>query len=405
MLQNLFNLKTHYNEIYFIKGEVKLFNSIDQSIIKEFKKILIKLNNKKINFKIYKKGMNTKYLISFLDNQIKNFYPLNYKYQWSNYNFFKNYFKNYEYKYNPKIFHKINASLDRFSIWEVKKIFPFLPFYFKKPHKKSKEFINRFFPSIYYKGSAFSGEKHFMGFHGHYYEKTKYIKTGTEKVISFLKDSESKENYKMMLKGNANENYFHYFKKAHFNYQYSDYIKLDRNSVVLNCGVESGEEIKLYNNVKKIYNIDPGKDGYLDKSVKYILKKTKTKNYFLGYALYTNDGVYTKLEKNLKNKVKTLKEIVKIHKINKIDLIKSDIEGAERYMVNDLIDICKRFNSQLAISIYHTNQQRKKDEELYDTVNIPLKLIDKLKSKYDFHFNIYGYERWEGVLYCIPKFG
>ena len=94
---------------------------------------------------------------------------------------------------------------------------------------------------------------------------------------------------------------------AHKNYQYSDYIKLDKNSIILNCGVESGVEIKLFNNVKIIYNIDPGKNKYLDKSVKYILRKTKTKNYFLNYALYTQDGIYTKHEKDLTHKIKTLK--------------------------------------------------------------------------------------------------
>ena len=105
--------------------------------------------------------------------------------------------------------------------------------------------------------------------------------------------------------------------------------------------------------------------------------------------------------------ISTLKEIIDKHKINRIDLIKSDIEGAERYMVNDLIEICNKFNYQLAISIYHPNYERdskiKYNEMLYDLVDIPSRLIEKLKDKYNFFFGHYSYERWEGIFYAIPK--
>jgi FkbM family methyltransferase len=403
MLQNIFSLKTNLNFLYFIKNEIKLLDSIDPNIIKEFKKIIIKINKKNVNFHIFKKGMNKKYLLSFVDNRTKNFYPFDYHNQWSNYNFFKNYLKFSNYEFNSKAFQKINYYLKRFSNWKVKKIYSFLPIYIKKPNKNSKELINKYFPKFFFKDDAFTKKKNFLGFHGYYYEKTNYINYGAKKVASLLNDTNSKYNYKMMLNGNAHQNWKNYFNKAHLNYQYSDYIKLNKNSVILNCGVESGIEIKLFNNVKKIYNIDPGKNKYLDKTVKYILKKTQTKNYFLSYALYTQKGIYTKFEKNLTHKVVTLKDIIQKYSIDKIDLIKSDIEGAERYMIDDLIEICNKFNCQLAISIYHTNHDLKEDEKLFDNVDLPLRLMNKLKNKYNFYFNIYTYERWEGIFYCIPK--
>ena len=403
MLKNLFNLKTTFDQIYFKNNEVKLLNSIDKSIIKEIQSILNKINNKNINFQIFKKGMNKKYLVSFIDNRERNFFPIDYKNRWSNYNFFKYYFKYSNYRFNIKAFHKINEHLKWFSNWNIKKIFSPLNIYLKKPNANSKEFLNKHLPRIFIKDASFFKKKHFLGFHGFYYEKTNYIKSGSKKVILSLNDNRSKYNYEMMINGNSHDNWKNYFNKAHKNYQYSDYIKLDKNSIILNCGVESGVEIKLFNNVKIIYNIDPGKNKYLDKSVKYILRKTKTKNYFLNYALYTQDGIYTKHEKDLTHKIKTLKEIIEEKKIKKIDLIKSDIEGAERYMVNDLIEICKKFKCQLAISIYHTNHALKEDEKLFDCVDIPLKLMNGLNSKYKFYFNIYTYERWEGILYCIPK--
>ena len=44
---------------------------------------------------------------------------------------------------------------------------------------------------------------------------------------------------------------------------------------------------------KKSYNIDPGADKYLDKTVNYILEKSKAKQNFIESALYSSDGVYT----------------------------------------------------------------------------------------------------------------
>ena len=72
-------------------------------------------------------------------------------------------------------------------------------------------------------------------------------------------------------------------------------------------------------------------------------------------------------------------------------------------MVEDLIKISKNYNCQLAISIYHTNRSRGYDEVLFDLVDIPLKLIKALRQNYNFFFNNYCYERYEGIFYCIPK--
>jgi hypothetical protein len=76
-------------------------------------------------------------------------------------------------------------------------------------------------------------------------------------------------------------------------------------------------------------------------------------------------------------------------------------EGAERYMSKDLIKICDKFRPQLAISIYHTNYEENKFK-LTDLVDIPFELIQNLKD-YDFYVGHYSYERWEMILYCIPK--
>ena len=404
MLNNLFSLKTDFTTIYLIKEEVELFNSIDKNLIDNFKKILCKINNRKIDFQLSNNNFDEQYLLSFLDNQKKNFYPLDYKNIWSNYNFFLNYFEFSDFKFNIKIFQNIHLKLNRYSaLGKINKLLHFLPFILIKPNKKNKSFFYKYFPSILLKDAAFAGKKCLMGSYCYHYKKTKFIKKGIREVIKNLDDELSKKNYDILLNKNTETNWQNYFNKATKNFQYSDYIKLDENSVIINCGVENGMELKLFNGVSEIYNIDPGKDNYLDKSVEYLLKNSKTKQHFIEYALYTNKNIYTELEENKKFEVKKLTDIIKEYNIKKISLIKSDIEGAERLMVDDLIQICTKYNSQLAISIYHTNHDEGEDEKLLDLVNIPLKLIKALRHNYNFYFNNYSYERWEGILYCIPK--
>ena len=108
--------------------------------------------------------------------------------------------------------------------------------------------------------------------------------------------------------------------------------------------------------------------------------------------------------KSVYNSVKeTLKSFDKFTEVrvsnDLIDIIKADIEGAERDMLDELIDLSKKFRTQFAICIYHSNLN---NFELSDTVEIPLFLIDKLID-YNFYVGHYCYERWELVFYCIPK--
>ncbi len=77
----------------------------------------------------------------------------------------------------------------------------------------------------------------------------------------------------------------------------------------------------------------------------------------------------------------------------KPDLIKMDIEGAELAALKAGIETIKRYRPQLAISIYHSNEE---------FVSIPLYLGENLQN-YTYKLGHYSPSICETILYAIPK--
>ncbi len=74
-------------------------------------------------------------------------------------------------------------------------------------------------------------------------------------------------------------------------------------------------------------------------------------------------------------------------------LIKLDLEGGEEAAVPALARTVARYRPQLAISIYH---------EAEHMWRLPLQLM-AMCTDYDFYVEHYSWQRWEVLLYCIPK--
>lgn len=86
----------------------------------------------------------------------------------------------------------------------------------------------------------------------------------------------------------------------------------------------------------------------------------------------------------------SIDDFVNENNISKIDLIKTDIEGAEPFAIDGAVATLRKFRPKLAISIYHS---------MDDFVNI-IKQIDDLRLGYKFylgHSTIYSSET---VLFC-----
>lgn len=73
----------------------------------------------------------------------------------------------------------------------------------------------------------------------------------------------------------------------------------------------------------------------------------------LPFHLPTNCDKNTRGEALILAKMITLDEFVSENQIQKVDFIKADIEGAERYMLNGATETLRRFAPKLAICTYH----------------------------------------------------
>ncbi len=218
------------------------------------------------------------------------------------------------------------------------------------------------------------------------------------KVIRSLSDQKSINLFKLVVYGKADAIWEHFFNTIKKPPQYLDYISLNKDSVVINCGVERGAELPVFISMGcyKIYNIDPFGNKQLGEYAKTWVETALGKNIFIEKWLYNRPSDQTD------RPIASLKDIISDQEISKIDLIKVDIEGSERDMVEDLIEIMNEYRTQVAVSIYHTQHDDKTKSPLSDLVEIPLKIMNKVRD-YDFYINFYSFERWEIILYCIPK--
>ena len=87
----------------------------------------------------------------------------------------------------------------------------------------------------------------------------------------------------------------------------------------------------------------------------------------------------------------TIDGFVQIENIEKVDFIKSDIEGCEMEMFEGAVETIKSFRPKLAIAIYHS---------IFDIINIPL-LINSINPGYEIYIRHYvPVEPWEIILYA-----
>ena len=237
-----------------------------------------------------------------------------------------------------------------------------------------------------------------------------------------LSDQSSRDLWLTLLFGTSRELYERWVNRMFADVQYMDYIRLGEGDVIINGGINEGTEIPFFLNAVGsggvIHNIDPLGDGYCTEYVTESIKHSGTKVvcHSLALADYTGeitlpvhaDPVTPETRMQAIGGIAggdggtsstfpcmTIDDFVAKQNIDKVSLIKMDLEGGETRAINGMAETIRRFRPSLAISIYHSRE---------DMLHIPGMLME-LCDNYSFHLNMYSYERWEVILYAIPRSG
>jgi len=214
-----------------------------------------------------------------------------------------------------------------------------------------------------------------------------------------LSDDISKKIYKDTVYGRPSTIWKNYFNLLFRNEHYQDYLDF-RNANIFNLGVDNGFEIPFFlaNKIKNIVSVDPTQEQNLDPYVKSFVNNHRDKVIFDGSYLYDASNVYVSID--AKNKVTDLSSIISKYNLTENLIIKSDIEGLEIKMLDELLLLVPKYRPQLAISIYHV------DKNFFPRhshlVVIPERLI-KICKNYKFFIRHYTYNRRETVLFCMPN--
>lgn len=197
-----------------------------------------------------------------------------------------------------------------------------------------------------------------------------------------------------------------------------EYLPIDPGDTIINCGVFEGFEIPFFlaflRGKGTIHNIDPMGDDFLNEYVKKTIKNfpemvqmhklafhNATEEIFIPISSggQANGKQATEIAADVANQssIRALGirpiDFVEQQGISKVDILKTDVEGAEEFIVPAFEPVIKKYRPKLAISIYH------RTNHLWD---LPIALMQMCEN-YRFYLNGYDWEPFEVVLYCIPS--
>lgn len=194
-----------------------------------------------------------------------------------------------------------------------------------------------------------------------------------------------------------------------------DLVTLREGDVVINGGVHDGFEIPVFlalvGTTGKVICVDPNGFDYLSdyvrENVAYFPNATVEKRLAMWsetgtVILYTNDGEQVcgreaKADmpgfEEREFSAATIDWLVSEERLEKVDFIKLDLEGAEPQAIAGMSRTLQSFRPQLAISIYHS---------INHFWEIPIYLMEHCIN-YAFFIRSYSSQMHETILYAIPR--
>ncbi|MBI3723931.1 FkbM family methyltransferase [bacterium] len=235
------------------------------------------------------------------------------------------------------------------------------------------------------------------------------------RVIGALGDDDSRRDYVTVLFGEPHVVWRSWARNLFNHLEYTDYVSIAPGDVVLNCGVHGGGEIPYFlaamQGQGKLVNLDPLGCQYVSPYTTTCLSTHASAGIELAVALHDQDGELElpvdaggmaaggRAGERIPGLVhrtfpcRRIDAIVQELRLDRVDYIKMDIEGAEPQAIRGAAATISRFRPQLAISIYHEHRH---------FWEIPLQLFE-LCPGYRFFLKHYHFIANETVLYAVPS--
>jgi FkbM family methyltransferase len=225
-------------------------------------------------------------------------------------------------------------------------------------------------------------------------------------VRRHLGDQASQDAYTKMFCQYPTLLWEHYLNRILTSLQYFEYCPVEPGDTVLNCGIYDGWELPavwgLMRGQGEIHNIDPYGFDYLTDYVAAQLPHFAGMTHEHRLALSDRTGEMTMksfgdaradLGATTTTPCMTIDDFVAGRNLGRVDVIKTDLKGAERYAVGAMRKTVEKYRPKLAISVYH---------KASDFWALPLQIIEMCRD-YDFYFNVYSWWFAEGIFYAIPR--
>ena len=194
--------------------------------------------------------------------------------------------------------------------------------------------------------------------------------------------------------------------RQYFSKEAINCIAKRKDAVFVDCGAYDGDTVQCIYDLgiqfKRIYCFEPDSHNVLRLKDRVLHLEMEEYVYIVESGVWSETcNLYINETGNDSSMITTDNSGTKVHVVSiddyfinlKIDMIKMDIEGCEMDALTGAMKTIYRDRPILAICIYH---------KFYDLTEIPLFLMDRLKSlRYEFMIRHYS-GATETVLYCLP---
>lgn len=250
-------------------------------------------------------------------------------------------------------------------------------------------------------------------FFGPYRELVRENAAAVQKVTAALADRESRDTYNLVLYGSPEDYLAAFLPRAFREQQYVELTQLRPDDVIVNAGIGSGWDVPYLVAANRGRGrhilVDPIRLHTADGPCGHLIDRCGLEFADCGLWDRTEELVFTVDQYGMvhsdrpagegytgkvhKAALRRLDDLVREWRLDRLDLIKMDIEGADERALHGMRETIDRFRPQLAVCLYHEPQHM---------WTIPGLLMSWLKG-YRFYVRLYSYTRFECLIYAIPE--